>query len=256
MINLNLKSGIVLLLVELSSVLCFGQIATSTSVPYYIDLNSKSHAKVYEIIDGVGHIKYFDEQGIDKYLNIQIYDWKHEKVANYSLAKSYGLNHYEIKMDWLMPDQVYFVEATAENNRRFNLAIQGKGHLKNDPPNPQITVNPIQLSCELEAQNSVEYYVSISGGRAPYKAHWFVLDESMSKMLYQPRQEVISKAGKGMMVMIDKSPVYTVLLKVEDACGNEAKRIVKVNCEDGDKVFHSIFVEPVSIPESVTSNIK
>ncbi|MBL3655114.1 hypothetical protein [Fulvivirga sediminis] len=256
MINLNLKNGIVLLLVSLMSSVCLGQTGQATSVPYYIDLNNSDPSKVYQIIDGECHIKYFDKEGKDDFLNVTVFNWKHEKVANYSFGKTYGLNHYLVKMDWLVPNQIYFIEAIAEGGQSFQMVIQGTEKLKLPLPHAEIIVNPLALSCEPEADSSVEYYVDISGGRSPYEAQWYVMDEHMVKLLYQPRKEIINEEGKGMMVVVDKSPSYHVLLKLTDACGNELKRMVSISCGEKDKVFHSIFVEPVALPNAITTHIR
>ncbi|TRX59123.1 hypothetical protein FNH22_11405 [Fulvivirga sp. M361] len=212
---------------------------------YFIDLNINTNT-IHQLPDNVWSIKYFDAINTLDFLPVTIYDWKRQEVGHYKLSKSYGLNYYNIEIDFLKVEQVYFAEAIDEAGVTHHTAFSLKGPPTEDKPNAEIIVNPMNLSCESFTDNLIEFYVILSGGRTPYQVQWFVLNEQMSDFLYLPRLEKIDGPGKGMSVTVDATPAYHVMAQIEDACGNKLNKVVSVNCQKEEKVYHSIFIEPLS----------
>lgn len=225
----------------------------SEQVQYYIDLKA-GNGNIHKIMDGIAHIKYFDEYGEQDYLMMSIYNWKHENVHNYHLEKSYGLNYYAIEMDWLQKGSTYFLKVIDEKGKQYQITFNGTIELELSPPKAEIVVSPMLLNCEVPTENLVEFYATISGGRPPYDVQWFVLNEDKSTLLYNPHKERIMDQGNGAVVIVDKPPAYHVLLQVTDICGYETKKIVSIGCKGKRDVHHSIFIEPLSAPNTMNRN--
>lgn len=221
-------------------------------VPYYINLNSVEKGTVHEVSDQRLNLEYYDAYGTAKEFLFKIYDWKRNMVASFRMDKAFGLNNYVIKLDeafngWEL-NQTYIGELVNEAGTLYKLPIRIV-----PPPDPKgpevtITVNPLEVGCKGLSTSLVEFYGVVSGGKAPYSVSWFVLNNTRTDFLYQPKEELISLAGKTPLIRVDKNPEYYVVLYVKDACGKEGKRIVNMVCENNRKKINTIFVEELGTP--------
>jgi hypothetical protein len=214
---------------------------------YYLNVNQSSHY-VHEIKGDVLALQYTDSYGQWKELPVTIYNWKREKIAQLNLSKSFGLNNFvinlfEVNGTWEL-NKIYTLEITDERNHKLETLIKLIPKPE-DGPEVNIVVNPIQFKCDLLSPKLMDFYGEIKGGKAPYKTQWYVLNEQRNDFLYQPREEVIPSAGKTMVISVDKSPDYYVILYVTDACGNKEERTMHVVCEDGKKKINTLFIEPI-----------
>jgi hypothetical protein len=230
----------------------WGLQAQEDSNPFYINVSEAQPNKVYEILTDLLALEYHDYTGASKEMALSVYDWHRVLKGQVKLSKSFGLNTFKINLsklggDWEF-DQVYTLVFTEGNNRLKEIFVKRLTRDNLTPPTVDILVNPIQFKCEGLLPNLVDYYGVISGGRAPYQIQWFVLNGQRTDFLFQPREEKIEAAGKTMVVSVDKSPEYYVLLYVTDACGNQGKKMLQVTCNTPTKNISTIFVEPLNKP--------
>jgi len=221
-------------------------------VPYYISLNDANGATVRDISDKTLSLQYYDSYGRLKDIALSIYDWKRVLVATVSLDKAFGLNSYVIDLDnvysdW-KPRSLYTCELKDENNRKYVLPFRLVPPPETPGPDVSILVNPIEVSCEDVTSNVVEYYGSIDGGKAPYTVQWYIMNDSRTQFLYQPREEIITKAGKTTVISVDANPDYYVVMFVKDACGNLQQKVVNLTCEENRKKINSVFIEQLESP--------
>jgi hypothetical protein len=224
--------------------------AQEESAPYYINLNTANSNKVHEIQNKTIALQYYDNNGQWTEVPLTIFDWRRNKVAQLKLSKSYGLNNFTIRLEELKAiwelNQVYALEVSTENGKKYELLVKLIPAPEKIGPDVDIVVNPVQFKCDAISAKLMEFYGEIKGGKAPYTTKWFVLNNQRDDFLYQPREERIASAGQTMVVRVDKSPDYYVMLYVTDACGNTQKKMAHVVCEDGKKKINTIFVEPLN----------
>ena len=218
--------------------------------PFYININQAQPNRVYEVTSEVLALEYHDHYGEWKEMLLTVYSWQRVKVGEVKLSKQFGLNTYKIEMARLGGsfeiNRVYHLLFQAENNQKIEVFLR-----RVDPPSGQepvvnIMVNPIQFKCGGTLPNLVEYYGQFSGGRAPFRTQWFVLNADRNGFFYQPREDKIEAAGRTMMISVDKKPVYFVALYVTDACGKQGKKMVQIVCDQAGKNISTIFVEPLN----------
>lgn len=218
--------------------------------PYYINVNDTPADKVIPIQDKVLSILYTDRYAQWKNISLKIYDWKQVNVATLSLAKVYGANYYNIKLDDLYGgwenDRIYICELTNETGNKYKLAIRPVPPPEKPDPVVSIIVNPVQLLCDGISATVVEFVGDILGGKAPYTIQWAVMNNNRTGLLYQPLEEVIGTSGITSAITVDKAPDYYVILEVKDACGNIVRKEVHMMCEAKEKRISTIFVEPIT----------
>lgn len=231
--------------------------AQQTKTSYYIDINKAARTVIHTIHDEQLSLQYQDAYGQRNDIPLKVYNWKREQVASYSLSKTYGANYFNIHLGaffntWNIGD-IYTFEVQDESRHTYELQIRKIAPPEKEKPVVNIFVNPIHLSCKEITGNTVEFYGSITGGKAPYKVNWYVLNESRTDFLYQPREEVIERPGNTMVIRVDRNPAYYVLLHVRDACGNEQKQMVTLVCNNNRRKVNTLFVEPIEqLPPQVT----
>jgi hypothetical protein len=244
---------------------CYSQDQNNTEsgvAPYYIDFNSAAKSSLFQITAEYLHIQYRDIYGSAKTIPLTIFNWKHEKVAEITLAKEFGLNHFEVDLkkyaSTFSKDEIYTCDLVDEKGKVYSAAIRYAPAAKIEI-SLEIFVRPVQLQCGNSlGENMVEFYGNIGGGKAPYEARWYVLNDKRTEFLYQPKEVTIDRPGNTSSIQVDKSPEYFVLLYVKDACGNEQKKTVQVTCEAGQKKINTLFLQylnstPLS-PQSKSHN--
>ncbi len=220
------------------------------AVPVYININNAQENNVYEVKGTTVGIEYHDYKGQLKEMLLSIYDGQRNLVTSLKLSKSFGLNNFLLNLDeiggtWAM-DKTYLFQFTIENNQELRLLVKLSPKQLNVNPSVNLIVNPVQFSCDNLSAKLVDFYGVIEGGRAPYTTRWYVINDQKTDFLYQPREEKITNPGQTMVISIDKSPDYYVMLYVTDACGNAEKKMVHVVCEDATKKINSVFIEPLN----------
>ncbi len=225
-------------------------LAQEEHTPYYINVNEADQNSVHEVQNKIVALQYHDYIGQWTEIPLTIYDWKRSMVAQLKLSKSFGLNHFVIKLEeikaaWEL-NKTYTFEMKTEDNRTFDLLVKLITAPDKVGPDVEILINPVQFKCDVLSAKLMEFYGEIKGGRAPYRSQWFVLNNQRDDFLYQPREERVASAGQTTVVRVDKSPDYYVMLYVTDACGNKQQKTVHVVCEKGKKKINTIFVEPLS----------
>jgi hypothetical protein len=228
----------------------WGVSAQDATIPVYINLNESQPHKVYEVRGKTVGVEYHDYHGQQREMILAIYDWKRNQVATLKLSKSFGLNNFLIKLDevggaWEF-EKTYSFEFSIEEKQSFKLLVKLIPKLLKVNPEVDLLVNPIQFKCDNISTKLMEFYGVIKGGRAPYTTQWYVVNDQKTDFLYQPREEVIRDPGQTMVIRVDKSPDYYVMLYVTDACGNVEKKMLHIRCEDGKKKINSIFIEPLN----------
>lgn len=220
------------------------------TIPVYININNVQETKVYEVKGTTVGIEYHDYKGQLGEILLSIYDGQRNLITTLKLNKSFGLNNFLLNLDeiggtWVM-GKTYLFKFTIENNEVMKLLVKLSPKLLNVNPSVDLIVNPVQFSCDNLSAKLVDFYGVIEGGRAPYTTRWYVINDEKTDFLYQPREEKITNPGQTMVISIDKSPDYFVMLYVTDACGNTEKKMVHVVCEDGTKKINSVFIEPLN----------
>lgn len=233
-----------------SVLVCLASLAQSGSsvqTPLYLDLGNANKKIVHDITNGVLSLEYNDVYGRKDALALKIYNWKRTIVANVSLSKTRGINRYSFNLETLLqnPEKnyVYYCEAVDENGGQHVLPIRLV-----DPPEAvaitaSVFVAPTVLSCDVSESSLVEFYGSVTGGKAPYTVNWYVLNTTRTDFLYQPREQKINQAGTTASVQLDANPDYYVLMDVTDACGAQQQQVVQVVCERGKKKINTVFFE-------------
>lgn len=247
---------------------CFGSLSTNVfgqirddkadKVPYYIDFN-QSTEKIFEIQEGLLSLQYDDKFGKANKLSLKIYNWKRELVTTYSLNKVFGLNHFNIQLEkdlTLELGKVYACEATNEVGKHYQVFFRPIPSLEVEPPTIGILVNPVSFDCADPTANVVEFYGDIKNGKAPYTVSWYVLNNTRTAFIYQPKNETITRPGNTTIVRVDKSPDYYVMLLVKDACGAESRQMVHLTCGDKKKKINTVFVEPMNFLPGNRNGIK
>jgi hypothetical protein len=244
------------LLLSLLPLWCAGQAAPGQDKPaYYLDMNRGNQA-VYDIQDKFLNIQYHDLYGRKPDMPLDLLNEKGERVAQFILSKQYGLNHFRIDLGaaytaW-PKGAIYSCRMTDEKGKRLALLVR-RSLDDSDPPAISIFVNPIDLACEPDpSAHLVDFYGTISGGKAPYAISWYIMNESRSALLYQPRTETVERPGNTVTTRIDQQPAYYVVAIVRDACGKEDQQMVQLVCEDDKKKINTVFVEPLrNIPKTI-----
>jgi hypothetical protein len=207
---------------------------------------------VYEIQDETLSLQYNDAYGKWKDIPLKIYNWKREPVTTLSLDKAYGLNSFVIDLksvhdSWEL-NTIYTCELTDETGRRYSLPIRLTMPPKPKDPEVNILVNPLNIECNGLSEDVVEFYGEIKGGKAPYTVTWFILNNARTDFLYQPREQILSAAGKTSVITVDQNPDYYVVLFVKDACGGFQQKVVNLVCEERRKKINTIFAEELASP--------
>jgi hypothetical protein len=228
--------------------LAIGQKTTQSKSAYYLDISKGNGMVVHEIHTEALNIQYHDFYGKQSEVPLRLFNSKQEEVAKFLLSKQYGLNHFKIALGALYSawsnDEIYRCQLIDERGHKHELLLR-KGVLDAEEVVVNISVNPITLTCEETIGNLVDFYGSITGGKAPYVVRWYVLNNNRTEFLFQPREQVIDRPGNTMTTRIDKNPDYYVMMFVKDACGKEDQQMVHFVCDESKKKINTIFVEPL-----------
>lgn len=244
-----LRATLYIVLIELGIALgCSAQLQPNKEKPVYyhnINLNSSQAGLIFE---PRLNIQYYDSYGEKESLNLKVYNTKRETVGEYSVHKDFGANYYTIQIEnifsaWSV-DEMYSVEIVNEANAVNVLLLKKIAPPKVEGPQVNILVNPIRMKCEKSEPGTVEFYGQISGGKTPYTTSWYIMNQSRTNLMYQPRQDVIARPGNTPVVTVDAAPEYVVVLNVVDACGNEVTQQVVVTCDTKEKKINTLFIEP------------
>lgn len=221
---------------------------------YYINVN-RTRAEVYDVYDDLLSLAYDDRYGQAADIPLTLYNWKHEKVGQYRLQKSYGLNHFNIALNGaaLALDETYCGQLIDEGGRRYELFFKRRAPPEADAPQVSILVNPVSFECGNPTQSLVEFYGQIQAGRAPYEVNWYVMNPARTAFLYQPRDASLAHAGATPVVQVEHLPDYYILLNVRDACGREAQQMVYLTCSRKKGKVHTVMVEPLKKLPTVPS---
>jgi hypothetical protein len=212
----------------------------------YLNFNESDKTFVNDVTNEVLSIQYTDVYARKKDLLLNIYNWSNVLVAQVALQKELGVNYYNLKLTetigGLVKNQVYTCKAIDENGKLYQLQFRVKDLPQKDIE-VDIFVNPTFVKCTDPTGNLVEFYGNVQGGKAPYTVNWYILNNTRTGFLYQPREQLIERPGTTSVVQVDQSPAYYVILNVQDACGNEKHQVVQVQCQDGKKKINTVFFE-------------
>ncbi len=251
---MKVKKGLFVIFILTGYSLVCAQLRDETGIqnPYYIDMNRSAGSKVFEIQNGLLSLQYQDKHGKTADIPLTIYNWKRELIARYNLIKTFGLNYFNINLGddlSLELGKLYSCRIADEAGKVYEIYFRPVTGVETESLIVSIQANPLNLKCDDPGSNSVEFYGNIKLGKAPYKVSWFVVDDSRSNLVYQPRTETISRPGYTTMITVDHNPDYYVLLLVRDACGAEGRQMVHLICSEKKRNVNTIFVEPIqSIP--------
>lgn len=214
---------------------------------YYIDL-LENKDEVYTVFDNLS-LKYEDRYGQSENFILKIFNAERKLMAQMKMTKTFGLNYYNININELPgkweKDQFYTLETINEMGRKYSTTINLSNPPETEPPYIDIYVNPIYMDCKDPLGNLVEFYGIISGGKAPYKVNWQVINSSKTNHLYQPRSEKLPEKGITPLVQIDHAPDYYIVFDVIDACGSKQEQVAYINCKSGVEKTNTLFIEPI-----------
>jgi hypothetical protein len=216
--------------------------------PYYIEVNSANKLTPYEIYDGLLHLQYTDEIGAASEIQLEILNWKLERVAVFTMDKSFGLNNYTINLVKRLPKfddkSQYHCVLKDESGKKYEWDFRAGTPLKTDL-SIDILVSPERVSCKDALGNMVEFAAHITRGKAPYSVRWYVMNNTRTDFLYQPMEDKLPDLVKTSVIQVDKAPEYYVMLDVTDACGTNAKKMVYLECGSRNRKVNTLFVAPL-----------
>lgn len=217
-------------------------------IPYYISFDALASMQVEDVRGEFLHVSYRDQIGRSETIKFVVYTASMELVRELKLVKEFGENYFNIRLTdhgiILLEGESYLIRMTNENFEVRERMIRFSPKVKNDIT-ASIVVKPKYLSCEGKPgeTNMVEFYGQIAGGKAPYKANWYVLNARRNDLLYEPSHVVVPTPGETSSIQVDKNPEYYVLLYITDACGNEQTATVQVLCQKNEKKVNTLFLQ-------------
>jgi hypothetical protein len=220
--------------------------------PGYIDVNNVKQENVFDIQEGLMGVTYMDHIGKSPEIELVILDWKSDQVISLKLDKVLGLNEYTVNLDEVGLDLsngvIYTCVIKNEISQEHRWSIRKAASPTPGTLKPDIIVKPIVADCSKPLQGStIEFYGSVEKGKAPYILNWYVMNESKTSFIYQPKEEIIKETDEISMISVDKSPTYYVTLHVSDICGNTGTKTVRVVCENKRKNISTIFIDPFPV---------
>ena len=217
--------------------------------PYYISFDATA-AHVEDMRGEFIHVSYHDRIGRSETITFGIFNSKMQRVKELTLVKQFGQNYFDIQLDAysinLVEGESYYCRLKNEYEETIERAIRYISKSSNDV-SISILVDPKYLACENPTgSNLVEFFGQVSGGKAPYKANWYVLNAYRTDLLYQPAHITVPSPGLTSSVQIDKAPEYLVVFHIMDACGNEQVATVQIVCEQNEKKVNTLFFQKLS----------
>jgi hypothetical protein len=227
-----------------------GQESLHVEMPSYLDLNRMNHDAVTDVATDVLGLQYLDAYGQSRQITLKIFDWRRTQVAELKLTKSKGQNRYVLKLDEILVGReigkIYSFSFVDEVNKAYQFSIRFAKAPEKHPIDANIYVNPKYVHCTEDLEgNLVEFYGNTARGKAPYVVTWYVLNESRTKFLYQPKEQRLARPGVTPSILVDKAPDYYVIMSVVDACGSEQHQVVHLQCDDGQKKVNTVFFESI-----------
>lgn len=214
---------------------------------YYIDLIGKGAPDIQEIRGEMLNLKYDDRYFKKNEFTAELYDWQRNLLESRTFQKRFGENRYNIPLGSFFggwePGKVYSLVTHNDMGKRHTVYIRIPAEGEREIPDVDIRVDPIMLDCANPEESLIQFSGKISGGKSPYRISWRVMDESLSRSLYQPRDEKVPVDGYTAVIQVDAPPNYTVLLQVVDACGTENEKRVLITCEEQIKKGNTLFIQ-------------
>lgn len=252
---------VLVLFLMLVSFFCYGQLDSLLSADErrnpYIDINNAG-TSMYEFVGNVISLQFYDAYGVREELPIVVSSSGSGVRKTLRLFKEHGVNHFGIDLSKHFSFHVNDIFSFAmeddkgEVYRWYARSVEApKTNL-----NAEILVNVKSVQCGQELGNLVEFYGEIAGGSPPYEVNWYVVDEARTQFLYQPRTVSVPGSDVTPVLIVDKKPVYMVLMTVIDRCGTFARKMIIMRCEDPGKNASTIFIEPrdLTTPPTKISN--
>jgi hypothetical protein len=221
---------------------------------FYVNLNRVYEDKILELHHSAVCFEYEDFYGQAPHLKMEFYNWQRELIASVEMPKHYGKNSYSLNLQQLgLPfnNQIFTLEVTTETGRKMESVFRLVPPPDKPDPLVDIFVNPVKLKCNAPEGNLVEFYGTISGGKAPYQLEWTVTNASQSALLYQPKKVEVSREGSTPAIQVDQTPGYQVQLSVTDACGKVGRQAVQVQCESNYEKANSLLFQPIPTLPSI-----
>jgi len=223
--------------------------ATEEAIPYYINLE-KNHKDqfVYEINGQQLFLQYHCLEDLSKEMDLAIYNWKQEKVQTIQIDRQYGVNHYHLPLadlgvSWEY-ESIYRLEILEKNKTISSVLFSIPVPEETIEPVFQVISNPLKVSCLPGSEAVIEYYTDVQKGRGPFSVSWYVMDETHSKLLYQPTFQELADTESSAQITVDHPLAYYLIVLVRDICGNEQQQVIYTQCdEEAEPVVHSLFLE-------------
>jgi len=217
--------------------------------PYYISFDA-SAPTVENIRGEFINVSYRDRIGKAETITFSIRSYKMNFFKELTLVKQFGQNYFDIQLADhginLVEGESYRCQLKNEYGESIERTVRYISKSKNDVT-VSILVDPKYLACQdLTGSNLVDFYGQVSGGKAPYKANWYVLNAYRTDLLYQPAHLTVPSPGLTSSVQVDKAPEYYVVLHIMDACGNEQIATVQIVCEQNEKKVNTLFFQKLS----------
>lgn len=225
--------------------------------PYYINANEAARETVFDIHDNTFGVLYTDQHGVSSTIELQIHNSRLELVGRFVLDKVPGSNQYTVDMSKLGMEveagATYYCSMTDESGKQYRWMVR----LAERPVTElvvSLSAHTRQLACGQPVGNLVEFTGTVTNGSGPYSFSWYVLDESKSNFVYQPRNENVANKDGGSAIVVDKSPGYYVLLDVSDSCNGKGRKMLYISCVKKRKKINTLFVEPLQDVSSQSIN--
>jgi len=216
---------------------------------FFVSLNQVYEHQIVEIQHSNVCYEYVDPYGKEPLFKLSFFDWQHTLLASVNLPKKFGRNEFAIDLRQLgipFSNQLITLETAVENGKKLKSTYRLIPPADTPDPVVNIVVNPVLVNCGRPEGNVIEYYGSITGGKASYTVEWTVTNAAQSALLYQPSMSTIPKPGTTPVIRIDESPGYMVNLLVTDGCGKKGEQTISVRCEKNAEKPNVLLFQPVT----------
>lgn len=217
--------------------------STAGNEVYMLQAKPKEYLQVHKIYENFLNIRCEQKTQNEKYAYATLYNWKKEEVSRLAFVLDGPVNNYLIDLFSLGINWELEVTYVMEFSRPYRSSEFIQLELAMPPeklgPQLEIVVNPLEVSCD--DPSIFEFYGSIYGGKAPYEVVWAIVDQD-KRLLTAPVEARLENKAEVAKIVVEHMMDFTVVLAVEDACGNFQETELKVSCDDDD-LTNTIFLE-------------
>ena len=202
---------------------------------------------------------HFDERYLDGGIMAAcIYDWERRKVTDLPLGTNLGGNAYVLNIGnrgmGLPLDSCYSLEIMYNDGHTGFLKFR-----RTQVPEleAEIRMEVNAYDCDAPDANEITFRCEASGGSEPYEVVWYLsptLYEEDARRIETDRYSNDASIYLGSPQISDRSefsvfdqPGYYIIMIVRDACGQEVRKIARVQCSTPETPDDQIFIEIINV---------